>query len=48
MIDVAALRQAIASCPDGHAAIVTKRWLQQVDRDMAELAKLRQQRGLTT
>lgn len=47
MIDVTALRRAIEQCPDGHAAIVTKRWLQQVDRDMVELAKLRRQRGLT-
>jgi len=37
VIDLAALRRLIASKRDGDVAIVSKRWLQQVEQDLSKL-----------
>lgn len=45
MVDLEALRRTIETMPpQGRVAIVTRRWLEEVDRDLAELVELRAQR----
>lgn len=42
MIDLAQLRQTIEVCPPkGRVAAVSRRWLEEVERDLAELAEIR-------
>jgi hypothetical protein len=40
MVDVVAIREALSQ-PDAGAAIVTRAWLKQVERNLTELAELR-------
>lgn len=42
MVDLEAVRRTIAvTPPNGNAAVVTRRWLEEVEQDLSELAQIR-------